>query len=131
MPGSAALPSAIQNIDGVTLQGELGTTTVEDNRGDSNGAWDVYAQSTDIVRDDGNATISAALVGYVAGQIDTQGAVTIQVFDRDNIQNAPNVVKATGVFGANSATWNPTLVVPLPIDTPAGNYSATISQSVS
>ncbi len=131
VPGTADLGTVTQSLSGVTIVGQLGVTTVEDNRGDNNGAWDVFAQSTDFVRDDGNATISATRVGYQPGQIDTVGTVSMQGIDRDNIANAPNVVKATGIVGVNSGSWNPTLLIPLPSDVLSGTYNATISQSVS
>ena len=58
------------------------------------------------------------------------GTATYTANDPPSLAALSSVVTATGISGANSATWNPTISITIPDGTAANAYSATITHSV-
>ena len=115
---------------GSRLSGLLGQVQVRDARGASTGAgWIVSVSSTAFAPPAG-PSIAAAAVGYLAGPITTIGAATVTAHDPVSLATLVHAVTATGISGQNSATWNPTITVGLPGSTAAGDYTGTITHSV-
>ena len=115
-----------------TFSGQLGNTSVTDQRGALLAAWTVTVSSTDFVTGgaSANETVAKAGISYSSGAASATtgtGAFVPGVI--------PSLALATpgptwaGV-GVNSATWNPTLSFVLQGAQVAGTYTGTINQSV-
>ena len=70
----------------------------------------------------GPATATTGTGTFTAGQPTAANAVTLTV--------NRTAFSLTGGSAVNSASWNPTLVVAVPLSTVAGTYTATITHSV-
>lgn len=122
---TAELPGA--NSGTTTVSGQLGTVRVTDNRGGQVG-WSAKVTTTTFT--DGVTT--ASLVRYNSGVVTPGGTVTATGRGTITLSSTPaEVVAGSVVVGNNTATWNPTLTVTLPASSTAGEYSATITHSVS
>lgn len=111
----------------------LGTVAVADQRAGLNVSWTATAAATDFT----NSTVTEAApveaaVEYDAGTVTTSGTVQAVPSPAGTVGNTPaTVVTATLIVGANTASWNPTVSVTLPLDAVAGSYTGTITHSVS
>jgi hypothetical protein len=110
---------------------------VTDNRALSSASWTATVTATAFVGANGMATpIALANVSYWSGPAtSTSGTGTFTPGQADaahaQILTTPlTAFSLTGGSGVNSATWNPTLVVSVPLATVAGTYTATITHSV-
>jgi hypothetical protein len=129
VPSSATLPGV---APGHTTSGQLGTMTVSDSRGV--GSWTATVSATAFLSGpntialsqisywSGPATATTGTGTFTAGQPTAANAVTLTVNRTD--------FSLTGGSAVNSASWNPTLVVAVPLATVAGTYTATITHSV-
>jgi hypothetical protein len=122
-PGSLGTES--NSLGAVQISGHLGQIEVTDSRGAPAGSgWTAAATSTAFAQAAG-PSISAASVGYTAGEI------THTANDPPTLADVSPVVTATQVSGDNTATWDPTIHVTVGANMPAGVYSGTITHSVS
>jgi len=130
-PAGADLGTA---APGGTASAGLGNVQVTDARAGLVG-WTATTSSTNFTTGGGSAaeTIPVHDVRYlVNGFASTTGSATFTRTPVTGLSTAAQaVVTATNVNGDNSAAWNPVIQVSVPSQAVAGNYSATITHSVS
>ena len=132
-PASAALSEATPLTGGTSVTGLLGDTTVTDARGSAAGAWAVTGTSTDFT--DTTKTIPKSAVSVFSGASTASSGVVVFV---PTLVAAPVsmagsggvVASATGVVGASSVTYNPTMTVAITAATVAGDYAGVFTQTV-
>ncbi|MGW1893400.1 hypothetical protein ACWCP6_24600 [Streptomyces sp. NPDC002004] len=125
--GSTAASSGAQ-----TVSSALGNVTVTDGRGGT-ANWTVTANGTDFVGP-GSSTISVSAAGsssYTAPPASVTGNAVVTAHNLAPLYPPGPVQTAANVSGINSATWNPTITVNIPANTLAGQYTSTITHSVS
>jgi hypothetical protein len=122
---------------GGTATGQLGTVTVTDARAALGGSWAVTAQSTSFTTGGKTAaeTIAATNVSYWSGLATTTGVATflpgqVAALNAVAIDTAKTAYSASATAGNNSAAWNPTVVVTVPVQAVAGTYTGTITHSL-
>ena len=97
--------------------------------------WTATVSSTDFTTGDATAaeTIPVADVEYlISGFTDTTGSATLTPASVTVMSGASqDVVAATNVVEDNSASWNPQIEISVPDGAIDGDYTATITQSVS
>jgi hypothetical protein len=120
-------------VPGTTVSGLIGPVVVSDTRGAITATWTATVTSTAFVNGtstipntaitywSGPATASTPATGFTPGQ-PTAG-------DADPLDAAVTAFSFTG-SGGNTATWNPTLAVAVPLTALAGTYTATVTHSV-
>jgi alpha-tubulin suppressor-like RCC1 family protein len=129
VPGSVVLPSV---APGNTTSGQLGTVTVSDDRGV--GSWTATVSAT--VFTSGTHTIALAQVSYWSGPATATSGTGTFTPGQPTAANAVLLTTSrtafslTGGSAVNSASWNPTLVVAVPLATVGGDYTATVTHSV-
>lgn len=127
---SVSLGSRANTVESGTIEGSLGTVQVLDARSAAAGAsWVANVISTALTPSAGPA-IAATAIGYTVGTITKVGTATYAASDQDSLVAAVEVVKASGITGNNSATWNPTIKVTVAGGLAANDYFATITHSV-
>jgi hypothetical protein len=122
-----------------SITSTLGNTSVADNRGALLGTWTSSVSSTDFTTGGGTADeiIGKANVSYYSGIATSSTGTAVRVPGQATALNAQDLsvsrtaFSATGVVGNNATTWVPTVVVSIPSDSVAGQYSGTITHSVS
>jgi hypothetical protein len=119
---------------GATTSGQLGSVQVIDNRGSPTSAWTVTVTTTTLTFSgrtvplanlrywSGPATATAGTATFTPGQANAGSEQDLTVGRTAFTMTAGN--------GANSATWNPTLVVTMPLTNIPGAYTGTITHSV-
>jgi hypothetical protein len=112
-----------------TVTGSLGNVVVSDQRAGIAG-WVATAGSTNFAGSAGGS-IAAGTVTYVPGAATVAGTSTVTAISLTAMTTPGTVQTATAVSGDNTATWNPSIGVPLPAGALAGTYGATITHSVS
>jgi len=123
------LGATVNSVVGSTIVGALGVVRVEDARGAPAGSsWVATAISTAFTP--AGATIAASLVGYTAGPITQAGTAVYTANNPTHLEGAIAVVTASGITGVNSATWNPNIDIRVPGGAIVGNYTGTITHSV-
>ena len=129
-PATANLGSG---APGTTITGEIGTTTVTDDRALLSAAWTADASATDFTTGGGTPaeTIPATDATYSPGTITTTGTITATPHEVTLDGEAQHVVTGTAGVGNNTASWNPTLAVAVPAQAVNGTYTGTLTQSVS
>ena len=124
---------------GGTATGSLGVVEVTDNQGLDGGSWNATASTTTFTTGDGDAaeTIPITDVGYdpgAAADVTPTGTVTITTHDitiaGGGLTGDPTVVAATDISVDNTASWNPVISVLVPSTAVIGDYSGTITNSV-
>jgi hypothetical protein len=119
---------------GATVTGLIGPVTVTDARADAVATWTATVGTTDFVNGastipkadatywSGPATASTPAAGFTPGQPTAGDAVALTA-----------VVTAFSFSGSggNTATWNPTLSVAVPLTAVTGVYTGTVTHSVS
>ena len=126
---SVPLGTAAGSSSAQTVTGSLGPVLVTDLRAGTAG-WVATAGSTDFTGSAGG-TISAGTVTYTPGTAVVVGIATVTPITLTAMTTPGTVQTATAVLGVNTATWNPSIGVPIPAGAVAGTYSATITHSVS
>jgi hypothetical protein len=118
---------------GTTISGALGTVTVTDDRALLAASWTATASSTDFTTGAGTAdeTIPVADVNYNPGDITTTGRITADGTAVTLSGTAQTVVAGTAGVGNNTASWDPTLAVSVPAAIVGGDYTGTLTESVS
>jgi hypothetical protein len=129
-PGSASLGTG---RPGTTVTGSLGQVTVTDDRALLAATWTVSASSTDFVTGTGAGTsiIPVADGAYDPNEITTTGTITATPSTVTLSGTPTTVVAGTAGTGNNTATWDPTISVDLPPAAVGGDYTSTLTQSVS
>lgn len=121
-----------------TVSSTLGNTTVTDGRGALLGTWTASVASTDFTTGEASAdeTIAKGQVDYYSGVATASSGTAVRVPGQATallaqpLSASRTAFSATGVVGNNSTTWVPTVVVNIPADSVAGEYSGTITHSV-
>jgi hypothetical protein len=118
---------------GTDIVHEIGTVLVTDDRAALSAHWNATASATDFKTAGGTTpeTIPATDVDYAPGTITTTGGITATPHDITLDHEATLVVAGTAGVGNNTASWNPTLTVHVPIQAVTGTYTGTLTQSVS
>ncbi|MFJ6197291.1 hypothetical protein [Micromonospora sp. NPDC092111] len=125
---------------GGTITGPLGVVTVTDSRASADASWVASVTSTVFQTGGGTPpeTILPSEVDYWSGPATaTTGNGTFTPGQSTAAAAAPldSVTPLTafthsGGTGDNTASWNPTLIVNVPLDSIAGIYSGTVTHSV-
>ena len=130
-PATASLGSA---APGGTLSAGLGTVQVTDDRGFGAG-WTATVAASGFATGTGTPaeTIPAADAQYVIAALATTiGSATFTPVPTTQLSATPQpVVTATNVNGNTTVTWDPTINVTIPGSAVGGDYTATITHSVS
>ncbi|MEH1165705.1 hypothetical protein V6V47_10000 [Micromonospora sp. CPCC 205539] len=136
-PATADLGSG---APGGTITGQLGPVTVTDSRGAADASWVATVTSTVFQTGGGTPaeTVLASEIDYWSGPATaTTGTGTFTPGQATAAAAAPLDTAApltafthTGGTGGNTATWNPTLIVNVPLDSIAGVYTGTVTHSV-
>jgi hypothetical protein len=129
-PATANLGSGAPGTD---ISGEVGTTTVTDDRALLSASWNATASATDFTTAGGTTPeiIPATDVDYAPGTITTTGGITATPHDITLDHEPQLVVAGTAGVGNNTASWDPTLTVHVPDQAVTGTYTGTLTQSVS
>jgi hypothetical protein len=137
---AAATADLGEGAPGAAVNGSLGAVTVTDGRAAADASWATSVTSTDFTTGGATApeTVLATEVGYWSGPPTattgtgtfTPGQATAPAATPlDNAAPLTVFVHAGGT-GNNTATWAPSLVVNLPLDSQAGSYTGTVTHSV-
>ncbi|MEU4551548.1 hypothetical protein [Micromonospora violae] len=125
---------------GGTITGQLGTVTVDDSRAAADASW--VASVTATVFQTGGAsppeTVLPSEIEYWSGPATAttgDGTFTPGQLTAGDAAPLDSVTPLTafthsGGTGGNTASWNPTLVVNVPLDSIAGVYTGTVTHSV-
>lgn len=125
---------------GAVIDGTLGPVTVDDSRAAADASWEATVTSTvfqtgagtptetvlasEVDYWSGPATATTGTGTFTPGQLDAAAAVPL-----DSVTPLPTFTH-TGGTGNNTATWAPSLVVNVPLDSQAGVYTGTVTHSV-
>jgi hypothetical protein len=136
-PATAALGSGAPGTD---INGALGVVTVTDGRASADASWAVSVTSTVYQTGGGSPpeTVLASEVDYWSGMATAttgDGTFTPAQANAAAAQPLDNVVPLpafthVGGTGNNSASWNPGIVVHVPLDSQGGTYTGTVTHSV-
>ncbi len=123
---------------GGTLTGQIGPVSVSDTRGGADSVWTATVFATDFT--DAALTIPFASVEYWSGPVTaTTGGGTFVPGQPTAGDAAPltgttltaiPAMAHTGGTGGSTATWNPTLIVNIPITAQIGDYTGTVTHQV-
>ena len=130
---SAALSNATATVAGTSVSGQLGSTTVTDNRAAAAGAWSVSVSSTNFTAAGGLSIAKAQASAYSGISTATTGVsvfVPTTAANPVNLGSAGTIASATGILGSSTVTYNPTLTVTIGNSVQAGDYSGTVTQTV-
>ena len=121
-------------LPGTSISGNLGTVTVTDDRAALDAVWTATASATSFTTGTATTaeTIPATDLDYAPGTITViSGTVTTDGLPITMSNAAQPVVDATNIEGDNQVSWNPLITVHIPANAVTGEYSGTISESVS
>ncbi|MEU5782428.1 hypothetical protein [Micromonospora lupini] len=129
---------------GSTITGQLGVVTVTDSRGSADASWVASVTATVFQTGGGSPpeTVLPSEIDYWSGP--AAGAVPPTTGDGTFTEGQTTAGDAqpldsvtpltafthTGGSGGNTANWNPTLIVNVPLDSIAGVYTGTVTHSV-
>ena len=127
---------------GTPISGVSGDVTVTDDRALLAASWTVTASESDWLLvgggDTAAETIPATTATYDPGSFTTTGTINVASASTADppvpiaLNNGGTpVVDGTAGVGDNSATWDPTIAVAIPPSAVGGDYSGTLTQSVS
>ncbi|MFI7603681.1 hypothetical protein ACIBTV_00975 [Micromonospora sp. NPDC049366] len=125
---------------GTAIVGQLGDVTVADTRASDDASWTASVTATVFQTGGGSPpeTVLPEEIDYWSGPATaTTGTGTFTPGQLTSGDAAPlssgtplTAFGHGGGTGNNSATWNPTLVVNVPLDSIAGEYAGTVTHSV-
>lgn len=138
VPGTADLGNG---GGGTTITGQLGAVTVDDTRAAADASWTAEVQATDFTTDDGgdaSEIVTPGNIDYWSGAAtatEGNGTFTPGQADAGAAEPLSDTTPITafthaGGTGNNSASWNPTLEVNVPLANVAGTYTGTVTHSV-
>ncbi|MFE0457831.1 hypothetical protein ACFW1A_01055 [Kitasatospora sp. NPDC058965] len=125
VPASATLGSG---APGTTISAPIGACTVTDDRALLSASWTVTAAETDFAN--GQSTIPAAHATYSVGTVTTTGTITATTTNVTLTNSAQTVLTGSAGVGDNTASWDPTIAVNVPVSAIGGTYTGTLTQSV-
>ncbi|GLY95411.1 ice-binding family protein [Actinoplanes sp. NBRC 103695] len=136
-PASASLGAS---VPGGTITGQLGAVTVTDTRFPAVAGWVATVVCTDFRTGAGvpTQTIQAERIDYWSGPFTassgtgtfTPGQLNTAAASRlDNTASLQAFAHVSGT-GSNTLTWNPTLVIHVPLANQSGGYTGTVTHSV-
>ncbi|GAA1261466.1 hypothetical protein GCM10009665_58990 [Kitasatospora nipponensis] len=125
VPASANLGSG---APGTAISAPIGPVTVTDDRALLSASWTVTAAETDFAN--GASTIPATKATYSTGTVTTTGTITITTTAVTLSNAAQAVVTGSAGVGDNTASWDPTVAVNVPVGAIGGTYTGTLTQSV-
>jgi hypothetical protein len=128
--GTYTLGSSTSNISSL-----LGTVTVVDQRAALSGSWTAGVTSTVFITGGGtaNETVPATDINYSPGAASAPvGSATYTPGTAGALGGtlALTAMSTVNEVGSGGVSWDPTLIVTLPAQVVAGNYSGTITHSV-
>ena len=126
--GSVPLGTVAASPGTQDVGANLGNVTVTDGRGGVAG-WVASVISTAFTPPAGPA-VTAAAVDYTTPAATVTGTSTVTNLNANGPIGVKPVQTATGVSGANTATWNPNVTVHVPAGMVTGVYTATITHSI-
>jgi hypothetical protein len=132
-PANATLtPSGAIGVTGASATGQLGSTNVTDARGTALHSVAVTMSSTAFSRSGGGTSIpSTGITGYSGTATPTGTAVPVPTATGQSLDSAGStILTLNSVLGAGGADYNPTVTVSIPAGTQAGDYQATVTQTV-
>ena len=153
--GTASLASGGSNpvfdaLSAGAVTGSLPATTVTDRRGTLLGAWTVTVSGTNFVNgSDASVTVprsnarvyldaanlaglTTTLGGALSGMTLTSAELTAGTNNLGSNAGAGyTLIAGTSALGNGSVTYTPAMQVTVPAATPAGTYTATVTQTVS
>jgi hypothetical protein len=133
-PGSASLTAAGNlGVTGTSVSGSLGSSTVTDSRGSLAHTVTVNMSSTDFTDAASDVIAKSNAAGSSGATVPTGVAVAVPTLTGQTIgaSGGATILQLTGVVGAASTTYNPTVTVTIPANAIAGSYSGTITQTAS
>jgi hypothetical protein len=119
---------------GAATSGQLGSVQVIDNRGSAAAAWTATVTTTTLTFS--GRTVPLANLQYWSGPTTaTTGTATFtsgqaNAGARQDLTVGRTAFAMTAGNGTNSATWNPTFVVTMPLTDIPGAYTGTVTHSV-
>jgi hypothetical protein len=119
---------------GSTTSGQLGSVQVIDNRGSPTATWTVTVTTTTLTFS--GRTVPLANLQYWSGPTPaTTGTATFtpgqaNAGSKQDLTTGRTAFTMTAGNGTNSATWNPTIVVTVPLTVIPGGFTGTITHSV-
>ena len=121
-----------------TLAAPLGSVTADDARSALGAAWTATVSSTNFTTGagSGDETIGKGNVDYWSGpSTATSGSAVFvpgqaSAVNKQDLSVARTAFSASTSVGNNSATWNPTLEVRVPVQAVAGTYAGTVTHSI-
>lgn len=125
VPAGASLGSG---APGTQISAPIGPVTVTDDRALLSASWTVTASSTDFTS--GSSALSATDATYSVGSVTTTGTITATGTDITLSNSPQTVVTGSDGVGDNTASWDPTISVAVPISAVNGSYTGTLTQSV-
>ncbi|GAA4190478.1 hypothetical protein GCM10022252_28850 [Streptosporangium oxazolinicum] len=123
---------------GGTITGQIGPVSVSDTRGGADSVWTATVFATDFTDAEltipftsveywsGPATATSGGGVFIPGQPTADDAVPLT----GTTQTAIPAMAHTGGTGGSTATWNPTLIVNVPITAQVGDYTGTVTHQV-
>lgn len=130
---TVALATGTVNTGAATAAGQLGTTTVTDNRGALLNTWTTTVTSTTFVSGaaGANETVALANIAYSSGLATTHtGLGTFVPGTLATMAIGGTGAANTGAAGNSVTAWNPTLTFTLLPSQVAGTYTGTINHAV-
>jgi hypothetical protein len=127
--GSVPLGTAPASPGTQDIGAALGNVTVTDGRGGVAG-WVASVISTAFTPPAPAAAVTASAVLYATPAATKTGTSTVTAQNANGPIGVMPVQTATGVTGANTATWNPTITVHVPAGAMPGVYTATLTHSI-
>ena len=124
VPGAADLGD--YETGDAAVSGALGEVEVQDLRGSVAG-WVASAESGAFTST-GNPDVLAAAVNYAVGAVAESGTVTVDASADGAIGGSS--IAGEDASGNNTATWDPTISMPLDSAVLVGTYTGTITHSV-
>jgi hypothetical protein len=128
VPGAVAFTPIESSAEARTITLAIGAVTVTDNLGGT-AIWSVEASATDFAVTGGGASLGATS-SYASTQATVVGTATVTPTANADLATVGTVQSATAVNGANTATWNPTISLNVPIGAPVGTYESVITHSL-
>ncbi|SEF02707.1 hypothetical protein SAMN04489740_3846 [Arthrobacter alpinus] len=119
-----------------TLTAQLGAVTATDTRGALGASWTASAAATAFTNSTTPAAASITTATYSSGLATGTTGTAIFLPGQTATPAAISAIAVTAYsasvsVGNNSATWNPTVVVSVPVQAIAGDYTGTITHSLS
>ena len=128
---SADLGSSVNLVAGATVSGALGNVVVSDTRNATLG-WVASASSTDFTKAADTLAKANATVSGVNTLVSSTGLAVSGGFvgAAASMAGSGGTVGTAVALGSNTATFNPTMSIVVPVNTPTGAYTGTLTVSI-